>query len=1333
MNRRLRIRLPLNYRLVARGGETAVVVVNINNNPGITGLKTIIRYDSAVFTLDSVDSGGILGLVKGFNDPGCYIIYGEYDDPEAETTLTGVLASLNFSVTSGVPEGQYIITIEVVECLDSNLSNVESVCYSGAISLGSFILGDVDGNGKISMSDSLRLKQHLAGNPVIITERNADLNSDGSISMADSLLLRRHLAGNNVNIGIEPEKTSLSFNNGDESYDVQGIRTGIPMYVMIDESTSSVSATSPDGPVLIKNVSPGLYEIELSSNGYTITVKPMQKVTSVSGVDPIIIYDVDDLGSVLKNAVMVTLSDGSMTILPVKWDVDDSSITIGTITVEGTVSFNGYERAPGVGDGVSVEVTVLKTNVITYMDGKDVLGTVHYYGDKLLGPVPELPDKSSEGISTTWTEHVLDGTDFTISVITDYIEYTATFVKVTVVNGVEHFQKIAEITYTMAEKYLEIPDVPYGGEYPEERYFGHWDKTEPVVGGFTSTAIFDERFNVSIVYNNGNESSYISVINGNTIPKSMVVEPQRDGYIFSGWYKDIRCTELWNFDNDTVTDTMSLYAGWKAIEDHMSQLEIFNDYDNRLVTSGNNTIVLHIGTVNNILYSLQKSVSIPTGTEYEFSCTISEGLRDSISDSLVTSATRSTGISDKLGGSVEIGAGVEVSAEAKYNVGFASATATATATASVKESLYNEITGTKEYVSASEHANQRMTEESFEKTVTETFKIYGVDGIWFTWALISNLYIYEAIEVEWDGNEFKVKSIEYLFVYTEPQLKLFKSATLDAGHTNSLVAGEYENIDDQCFMSAEDVLDQVNKHFFVASFYADNELVCNEPINDCFDEFIIPEIPEKEGYVGEWEEFSKPKTHIRIDAIYTPIEYNVTFKDGNDIVKKSIFTMENPIESFTPTSERYDFIGWSLDGVLTDPTTYRKAQDVQFEAVWDIPGYTVRYTVDGAEYSVSKVMDLCNPAVPKDPIKEHYVFNGWLLDGVEVDPGSLQVERDMTLVASFSLEPGLTPIYSSFDLQKIANNLNGDYILMNDIITSNFTPIGNKASSSSGTLNSFGGTFYGQGHKITYSTSMTPSVVNARSSLGLFSSTTVGSVIQDLVVDASFNNITYNSNYGEQFLGIGSIVGVSNGGTIKNCDAKMYLSMTDHRNKWLRTCAGGIVGLTNSNTTYVIDCVTDCSITAYGLWTFAGGVVGHALNSTASITHCLYKNGYINAFGGLNWFNGWSERASAGGIIGCTEGSGTFIIDRCGSIGIVYSHGRYSDSGGVIGLEQVGKGKITNCVYAKGRYYEGGNLSPDVTISWGNVSQSNAYAVDSSKAVESTFMGYSHGDGCAFR
>jgi uncharacterized repeat protein (TIGR02543 family) len=42
--------------------------------------------------------------------------------------------------------------------------------------------------------------------------------------------------------------------------------------------------------------------------------------------------------------------------------------------------------------------------------------------------------------------------------------------------------------------------------------------------------------------------------------------PTREGYAFTGWYKDYACFELWDTEADTIKSEMTLYAGWEKVE-----------------------------------------------------------------------------------------------------------------------------------------------------------------------------------------------------------------------------------------------------------------------------------------------------------------------------------------------------------------------------------------------------------------------------------------------------------------------------------------------------------------------------------------------------------------------------------------------------------------------------------------------------------------------------------------------------------------------------------------------------------------------------------------------
>lgn len=49
--------------------------------------------------------------------------------------------------------------------------------------------------------------------------------------------------------------------------------------------------------------------------------------------------------------------------------------------------------------------------------------------------------------------------------------------------------------------------------------------------------------------------------------------PEREGYVFAGWYKDIYLKEKWDFESDTVQGNMRLYAKWEQAEPETVEAE----------------------------------------------------------------------------------------------------------------------------------------------------------------------------------------------------------------------------------------------------------------------------------------------------------------------------------------------------------------------------------------------------------------------------------------------------------------------------------------------------------------------------------------------------------------------------------------------------------------------------------------------------------------------------------------------------------------------------------------------------------------------------------------
>ena len=66
---------------------------------------------------------------------------------------------------------------------------------------------------------------------------------------------------------------------------------------------------------------------------------------------------------------------------------------------------------------------------------------------------------------------------------------------------------------------------------------------------------------VNLEANNGYPSMPITVASANSTIAAPA-NPVREGYTFSGWYKEAACTNAWNFATDVVTAPITLYAKW---------------------------------------------------------------------------------------------------------------------------------------------------------------------------------------------------------------------------------------------------------------------------------------------------------------------------------------------------------------------------------------------------------------------------------------------------------------------------------------------------------------------------------------------------------------------------------------------------------------------------------------------------------------------------------------------------------------------------------------------------------------------------------------------------
>lgn len=88
-------------------------------------------------------------------------------------------------------------------------------------------------------------------------------------------------------------------------------------------------------------------------------------------------------------------------------------------------------------------------------------------------------------------------------------------------------------------------------------------------------------FTVTLDANGGDAVACVHCRHGEDL--SPLPVPQRAGYRFTGWYTDRTCTKRWR-SGDTVTASLTLYAGWEPIDEAEPPNAIASDHAGRLLS-----------------------------------------------------------------------------------------------------------------------------------------------------------------------------------------------------------------------------------------------------------------------------------------------------------------------------------------------------------------------------------------------------------------------------------------------------------------------------------------------------------------------------------------------------------------------------------------------------------------------------------------------------------------------------------------------------------------------------------------------------------------------------
>lgn len=159
---------------------------------------------------------------------------------------------------------------------------------------------------------------------------------------------------------------------------------------------------------------------------------------------------------------------------------------------------------------------------------------------------------------------------------------------------------------------------------------------------------------------------------------------------------------------------------------------------------------------------------------------------------------------------------------------------------------------------------------------------------------------------------------------------------------------------------------------YTATVIADGETIAEIPFTYGQKSIQLPEVPKKEGYTGVWPPYSLGASDLTIEAVYTPIEYTVTYYADDQVIGSGAIPYGNSVwQPRTPQKEGFTFSGWTPKVPETMP-----AEDLTFIAVFEPNPYTVTWIVDGAEFKTETIL-FGDPITAPTPDKEGYTFSGW--------------------------------------------------------------------------------------------------------------------------------------------------------------------------------------------------------------------------------------------------------------------------------------------------------------------------------------------------------------------
>ena len=265
----------------------------------------------------------------------------------------------------------------------------------------------------------------------------------------------------------------------------------------------------------------------------------------------------------------------------------------------------------------------------------------------------------------------------------------------------------------------------------------------------------------------------------------------------------------------------------------------------------------------------------------------------------------------------------------------------------------------------------------------------GYTGEWEAYTLTTGNVVVNAI-YELNGFVINFKDGETLVAavkfnvenYSE---KVAPAVPEKAGYTGVWGAYDFTKLEDQTVQAVYTAI------VYTVTFKADGEKVGEATYTVENANVTAPAVPEKAHYTGAWEAYTLTLGNKEVNAIYTPVNYVINFKNGETLVEAVSFNIENASEKaapIVPTKEHYTSVWGAYD--------FAKLENQTVQVIYTPVTYTVTFMADGAKVGeATYTVENTSVTAPSVPAKAGYTGK-W--EAYEVTTGNLTVNAVYTVI-----------------------------------------------------------------------------------------------------------------------------------------------------------------------------------------------------------------------------------------------------------------------------------------------------------------------------------------------